>query len=107
MNNYFSFQKTLQLSGILLSVPSLSTMLFKSPWGPVVHSTVINVVFLVLNEHCTLLSFRDYLKEWQNKGLSVVLWTVNNSAEKDYFSRVLKCPIMTDNVRGDSEQNTP
>lgn len=51
--------------------------------------------------------FRDYLKEWQDKGVNVVLWTVNKPAEKDYFSGVLRCPIMTDCVKGDSQQNTP
>lgn len=58
-----------------------------------------------LLRYFALFYFRDYLKEWQDKGVSVVLWTVNHSAEKDYFSGVLRCPVMTDYVKGDSQQN--
>lgn len=47
----------------------------------------------------TLISFREYVKKWQNKGVDVVLWTINHPAEKDYFTTVLKCPIMTDCVK--------
>ena len=43
------------------------------------------------------------MKEWQDKGVSVVLWSVNHPAEKAYFAGVLKCPIMTDRVREDAE----
>ena len=48
------------------------------------------------------------MRRWQKKGVSVVLWTVNHPAEKDYFAGVLKCPIMTDCVRGAAvQQATP
>lgn len=47
----------------------------------------------------TLISFREYVKKWQDKGVGVVLWTINHPAEKDYFTTVLKCPIMTDCVK--------
>ena len=46
-------------------------------------------------------SYREYVKEWQDKKVSVVVWTVNTSAEKNYFAGVLKCPILTDCVKGD------
>lgn len=49
-------------------------------------------------------TFREYVKEWRDKGISVVLWTVNSPVEKRYFTEVLKCPIMTDSVKGDLEQ---
>ena len=39
------------------------------------------------------------MKKWQDKGVDVVLWTINHPAEKDYFTTVLKCPIMTDCVK--------
>ena len=55
----------------------------------------------------TLSSFREYVKNWQDKGVNVVLWTINHPAEKDYFARVLRCPIMTDCVRGVAEQASP
>ena len=61
----------------------------------------------LLFECCNILSSREYLREWQDKGVSIVLWTVNDPAEKDYFGRVLKCPIMTDCVRRDSQESTP
>ena len=49
-------------------------------------------------------TFREYVKEWRDKGISVVLWTVNSPVEKRYSTEVLKCPIMTDSVKWDSEQ---
>jgi len=81
--------------------------LLDSIWELHLHSWVYDFlgvsVFLSHTAHFS----RDYLKEWQDKGVSVVLWTVNHSAEKDYFSGVLRCPIMTDCVKGDSQQNPP
>ena len=51
----------------------------------------------------TFVSCREYVKEWQEKKVSVVVWTVNTSAEKNYFAGVLKCPILTDCIKGDVE----
>ena len=42
------------------------------------------------------------MEEWRKKGMEVVLWTVNNPAEKDYFGAVLKCPLITDCVLRES-----
>ena len=62
---------------------------------------------LLLTAVC-MISFvcRDYVKEWHDKKVSVLVWTANTSAEKNYFAGVLKCPIMTDCVRGDVESTT-
>ena len=35
--------------------------------------------------------------------MEVVLWTVNHPAEKEYFTKQLKCAIMTDCARTDTE----
>lgn len=67
-----------------------------------VDAVVYVVVAMLLYSSC-----REYQREWQNNGVSVVLWTVNDPAEKDYFGRVLKCPIMTDCVGSSSQQSAP
>ena len=54
-------------------------------------------------QYITFVSCREYVKEWQEKKVSVVVWTVNTSAEKNYFAGVLKCPILTDCIKGDVE----
>lgn len=41
---------------------------------------------------------RINLEQFKNEGTSLITWTVNSEEEKDYFSNVLKIPIMTDNV---------
>ena len=65
------------------------------------------LLFMWQLQYCYILSCREYQREWQNNGVSVVLWTVNDPAEKDYFGRVLKCPIMTDCVGSSSQQSAP
>lgn len=76
-------------------------------WELHLHSWVYDIlgvsVFLSHTAHFS----REYQREWQNNGVSVVLWTVNDPAEKDYFGRVLKCPIMTDCVGSSSQQSAP
>lgn len=75
-------------------------------WELHLHSWVYDFLGVsVFLSHAAHLS-RDYVKEWQDKGVSVVVWTVNDPAEKDYFTGVLKCPIMTDCMKCDNEQTS-
>jgi len=39
--------------------------------------------------------------DWQQKGVRVVAWTVNNPVEKLYFESSLKITSMTDTLGGD------
>lgn len=75
-------------------------------WELHLHSWVYDFLGVsVFLSHTAHLS-RDYVKEWHDKKVSVLVWTANTSAEKNYFAGVLKCPIMTDCVRGDVESTT-
>lgn len=38
---------------------------------------------------------------WKNRGLHLVLWTVNDSREKDYLLHTKKCSIITDTIKND------
>lgn len=70
-------------------------------WELHLHSWIYDFLGVsVFLSHTAHLS-REYVKEWQDKKVSVVVWTVNTSAEKNYFAGVLKCPILTDCVKGD------
>ncbi|KAL1443194.1 hypothetical protein MTO96_030411 [Rhipicephalus appendiculatus] len=42
----------------------------------------------------------DSVRMWRDRGVHVIAWTPNKRAEKDYFRRVLRVPIMTDSLEG-------
>ncbi|XP_039295828.1 glycerophosphodiester phosphodiesterase 1-like isoform X3 [Nilaparvata lugens] len=47
--------------------------------------------------HKDVLSARTVAR-WQNRGIRVMAWTVNNKTEKDYFVNVLHIPYLTDTL---------
>lgn len=42
---------------------------------------------------------REYVDNWRRQGLHVIAWTPNHPAEKDYLTKVLRVPIITDTLR--------
>ena len=36
------------------------------------------------------------LKDWEERDISIVTWTVNKMEEKEYFQEALRLPFMTD-----------
>ncbi|EDO48015.1 predicted protein [Nematostella vectensis] len=65
-------------------------------WELHLHSWVFDFlgvsVFLCNKDHVS----KFYVEEWRERGVSLVLWTVNNPVEQKFFSQSLKLPIMTD-----------
>ncbi|XP_063228069.1 glycerophosphodiester phosphodiesterase 1 [Bacillus rossius redtenbacheri] len=49
----------------------------------------------------------DAVTAWQNRGLRVILWTVNMPLEKKYASSVLKVTYMTDTLLGTADELKP
>lgn len=41
---------------------------------------------------------RDSKKFWDSLGVTLVTWTVNDAAEKQFFLKSLKVPIITDGL---------
>lgn len=50
-----------------------------------------------------LLSIRDYVQYWTERGVEVVGWTVNTAVEKDYYQNLLKIGYITDSLLEDCD----
>lgn len=50
-----------------------------------------------------LLSLRDYVQYWADRGVEVVGWTVNTAVEKDYYQNLLKIGYVTDSLLEDCD----
>lgn len=61
-------------------------------WLP--HVTGVSAVLICKN---TLSS--EYVDGWRRQGVHVIAWTPNHPAEKEYFAKVLRVPIITDTLR--------
>ncbi|XP_018413974.1 PREDICTED: glycerophosphodiester phosphodiesterase 1 isoform X2 [Nanorana parkeri] len=46
---------------------------------------------------------KDYVEKWNNRGIEVVAWTVNNASEKLYCEHFLNCNYITDSMVEDCE----
>lgn len=54
---------------------------------------------------CPLVSPRDYVQYWAERGVEVVGWTVNTAVEKSFYQNLLKIGYITDSLLEDCDSN--
>lgn len=54
---------------------------------------------------CPLVSLRDYVQYWAERGVEVVGWTVNTAVEKSFYQNLLKIGYITDSLLEDCDVN--
>jgi hypothetical protein len=47
---------------------------------------------------------REVVRQWRERGVRVMPWTVNLPLEKQYFSRILKVTYLTDTLIGENDE---
>lgn len=56
--------------------------------------------------HKDLLS-PEQLRQWREKGVRIIAWTVNNPTEKHFFTKILKVTYITDTLDAESDHSIP
>lgn len=54
---------------------------------------------------CPLVSLRDYVQYWAERGVEVVGWTVNTAVEKSFYQSLLKIGYITDSLLEDCDSH--
>lgn len=55
------------------------------------------------DDAAVLLSLRDYVEYWAERGVEVLGWTVNTAVEKEYYQNLLKIGFITDSLLEDCD----
>ena len=62
-----------------------------------------NVLWWVLGLSCVLIHRNvittEFVDRWNNRGVTVMAWTVNCPTEKKFYSKFHKIPVLSDTLR--------